>query len=109
MVPVANVCAFLGSVDRNFDSVGTYFELEARDREASIVAKARDNQQKYFAAMKTSSRLREASKSRVDLDMLPVAEAARIDDTVWATVELVESIFGGKIKVRKILTPRFYG
>lgn len=49
MEPDNQICAFLGSIDLNFNVVATYLELEAKERESKLKARSDELTQKRIA------------------------------------------------------------
>ena len=47
--PDNQICAFLGSIDLNFNVVATYLELEAKERESKLKARSDELTQKRIA------------------------------------------------------------
>ncbi|KAL8834374.1 MAG: hypothetical protein Q9170_003784 [Blastenia crenularia] len=98
MIPEADVCAFLASVDEEFDAKATYEELYAKEREETIQSKAHQNQQNWLEAMKTSAHLRQVYLSRWYPQEATSGQAAMGETGLEKMKQAAREKYGDKIK-----------
>ena len=96
MVPINHVCAYLGTIDPAFDAQKTYFELEAKEREQTIQAKAKEVQMKFIERMQTSKHLQDLYTGRVYLED-PSSARTAVAEANFA--RLIVELSGGTVGV----------